>query len=271
MKKILSLGLMLLMASCASSQKAAEAPTPVYPKTVEEAVKSSFRSEDFKKRDIYRHPAETLAFFGVQPNMTVVEVWPSGGWYTQILAPLLTTEGKYIIADPPSDPNGYTTKRSEWLSAHPEIGSKVEVTHFLPPSELTVAPENSADMILTFRNIHNWNGKKSQEMAFAAFFKALKPGGVLGVVEHRAANTKKFDPKKGYVKESEVIRMAKKAGFQLVEKSEINANPKDLKNYPKGVWTLPPTLKEGDKNRQKYMEIGESDRMTLKFVKPVKN
>ncbi|MNK11958.1 hypothetical protein D3C87_300090 [compost metagenome] len=270
MKKMLSVGLMLVMASCASNTKVAEKATPVFPKTVEEAVNSTFRVEENKKRDIYRHPVETLNFFGVAPEMTVVEIWPSGGWYTQILAPLLVTNGKYIIADPPADPNGYTTKRVEWLASHPEIGAKVEATQFLPPTHLDIAPENSADMVLTFRNVHNWGSKKNQELAFAAFFKALKPGGTLGVVEHRAANTKKFDPKKGYVKESEVLRMAKKAGFKLVEKSEINANPKDLKNYPKGVWTLPPTLAEGDKDRQKYLEIGESDRMTLKFVKPAK-
>lgn len=265
--KILLSALLLSVVACSSGNKTKE---EVLPKTLEEAVNSSLRTPDNKKRDIYRHPLETLKFFGVTSTMTVVEIWPSGGWYTEILAPFLAENGKYVIADPAADPNGYTTKRKEWMNEHKNIASKTSHTVFMPDEATVLVENNSADVILTFRNVHNWQPVKAQEAAFKVFFKALKPGGVLGVVEHRASAKKKFDPKSGYVLESEVIRMAKKAGFILAGKSEVNANAKDTTNHPEGVWTLPPRLKLGEQDKEKYLAIGESDRMTLKFVKPKK-
>lgn len=268
MKKTLwVLGSIFIAAGCATTPKK-EVVTVKYPTTIAEAVSSDFRTENNKKRDEFRHPQETLNFFGLQPNMTVVEIWPSAGWYTQILAPLLVTDGKYIIADPPEDPRGYTTPRTEWLKTHADLEAKIIRKNFHPETHLTIVEPGTADMVLTFRNIHNWNTTANQEAAFKAFFAALKSGGVLGVVEHRANEKGKFNPKSGYIKESTVIKMAEKAGFKLAEKSEINANPKDTKNYKDGVWTLPPSLKLGDKDKEKYLAIGESDRMTLKFIKP---
>lgn len=271
MKNKILLGLitMMLAACSTTTPKEAQTTAPVkLPQTIEEAVNSDLRTATNKERDKSRHPKETLEFFGLKPDMTVVEIWPSRGWYTEILAPLVTTQGKYIIADPPQDPRGYTTPRKEWMKKYPEIEAKSQITFFHPETHLEIAPENTADLVLTFRSLHSWQTEKNKEDAFKAFFKVLKPGGVLGVVEHRAPEKKKFDPKSGYVRESEVIRIAQKAGFKLVEKSEINANPKDTKNYKEGVWTLPPTLRLGDQDRAKYTEIGESDRMTLKFTKP---
>jgi predicted methyltransferase len=257
------------LAACSSQTKSPKVAS--LPLDLATAVHSSpYRSAENMKRDIYRHPLETLTFFGITPEMTVVEIWPSGGWYTEILAPYLATKGQYIVADPPSDPNGYTTKRKEWMAKYPAIAGKVKHTAFLSPEHGDIAPAGTADVILTFRNVHNWQPLKAQEAAFKIFFKALKPGGVLGVVEHRANAKIKFDPKSGYVKQSEVVRMATKAGFILAGSSEINANPKDLANYPDGVWTLPPRLKLGEQDKDKYLAIGESDRMTLKFVKPAK-
>jgi predicted methyltransferase len=255
----------LMTVACAST------PTPPsLPVTLEGAVNSSYRSVENRARDAYRRPTETLAFFEVGPEMTVVEILPSGGWYTEILAPYLATKGQYILADRPTDPRGYTKKRVEWMDRNPHIASKVMYTQFSPPDLVEVAPAGSADRVLTFRNVHNWKDDSGKLAAFKGFYKALKPGGILGVVEHRASPRGKLDPKSGYLRESDVIRLAKQAGFKLAAKSEINANPKDTRNHPEGVWTLPPSLRLGDKDREKYLAIGESDRMTLKFVKPAK-
>lgn len=268
--KALALMLLPILVSCAvDAGKKVQAPM-VMPTTIADAVQSSYRTAENQKRDIYRHPKETLEFFGVAPTMTVVEIWPSGGWYTEILAPFLTAQGRYIMADTPADPKGYTLPRQNWMAQYPAIAQKAETTKFLPPSELTVAPAGTADMVLTFRNVHNWEGDANKAAAFKAFFTALRPGGILGVVEHRAHPSKKFDPKSGYIREKDVIRWAQKAGFRLVDRSEINANPADTKDYPEGVWTLPPRLRLGEKDKQKYLNIGESDRMTLKFEKPAK-
>jgi predicted methyltransferase len=229
----------LTFIGCASTPKTSPPPpaTPPAPQTIEEAVANPARKPENVARDKYRHPVETLHFFGLQPDMTVVEINPGGGWYTEILQPLVSTKGKYL--------------------------SSADITK-------DVAPDASADMVLTFRNVHNWMMKDNAQKAFNSFYKALKPGGVLGVVEHRANAKGKHDTTgdTGYVREADVIKFAKKAGFQLVAKSEINANPKDTKNYPEGVWTLPPTLRLENKDRDKYLAIGESDRMTMKFVKP---
>ena len=265
MKFILNIALLTGLVACASHEK-----KQVMPANLKEAVSSDFRSPENKVRDVYRHPSETLEFFGLRPDMSVVEIWPSGGWYSEILAPYLAEQGKYIIADPASDPRGYTTKRKAWMARNPKIAEKVTHSVFMPEKSSEIAPANSVDMVLTFRNVHNWSNEAAKKEAFKVFFKALKPGGVLGVVEHRAPASKKLDPKSGYIKEADVIRYAKNAGFILAEKSEINANPKDKGNHPEGVWTLPPTLRMGDVQKVKYQAIGESDRMTLKFVKPLK-
>lgn len=273
MKNILLLSaLVAFMTACQSNQKA-EQPTAIpHPTTIEEAVASAYRTPENRQRDIYRHPAETLEFFGLKPEMTIVEISPGAGWYMEILAPLLSANGQYIAAMAPSAGSEYMTKLNDkvtrWIESHPSLKDKVKVVPFEPAMPL----ENEADMVLTFRNVHNWAGKGTDQAAFNAFFKALKPGGILGVVEHRADAKSKRDPKakSGYMREADVIRLATKAGFKLEAKSEVNANPKDKRNHPAGVWTLSPNLRLGEKDREKYIAIGESDRMTLKFIKPKK-
>jgi predicted methyltransferase len=267
----------LFAVGCNSTPKAVVPPPVVVltaPTTLEEAVASEYRDIDKRQRDQYRHPLETLKFFGLEPQMTVVEISPATGWYTQILAPYLNAKGQYVAAEVPSESGEFfknaNAERAAWLSAHQSITTKAQIVQFIPPNAL--AEDNTVDMVLTFRNVHNWLSAKTAEGAFASFFKALKPGGTLGVVEHRANPKSKRDTlaKSGYVREQDVIAMAKKAGFKLVAKSEINANAKDTKDYPEGVWTLPPVLRLKEKDQAKYLAIGESDRMTLKFVKPVK-
>ncbi|MDZ7955429.1 class I SAM-dependent methyltransferase [Nostoc sp. DedQUE09] len=238
--------------------------------TLQTILTSSHRSEQNRLRDKYRHPAQTLEFFGLRPNMTVVELWPGSGWYTEILAPFLTPKGQLIVTNLGSSASKPALALQEKLAANPEVFGKVEVAQINPPNELTLAPENSVDMVVTFRNIHNWVKAGYAEQVYAAAYKALKPGGILGVEEHRALGGISLQEsiKTGYMSEDGVIAAVKKAGFKLVGKSEINANPKDTKDYPGGVWTLPPTLSQGQQDRQRFLTIGESDRMTLKFVKP---
>lgn len=262
-----------LLTGCAASKgvttSAGEART--LPASIAEAVKSPYRSEENRARDGARHPAETLAFFGLEPNMNVVEINPGAGWYTEILAPLLSEKGRYTAAGPNPASNAYYQKAAAKMDAFrqrfPEV--KMQTAIFNPPDETGIAPAESVDMVLTFRNVHNWTSKGAAEQAFAAFYKALKFGGVLGVEEHRANADSKLndDGKSGYLKEFDVVKLAEKAGFRLVGRSDINANPKDTKDHPEGVWTLPPTLRLGDKDKEKYLAIGESDRMTLKFKK----
>ena len=245
--------------------------------SLEQVVASKHRTEAYAARDAYRHPIETLKFFGIKDSMTVVEISPGGGWYTEILAPYLKDKGKYIAAgyDPESSTEYYRKNAKKFqakLAAKPELYGKTQVTIMEAPNQLNIAPANSADLVLTFRNTHNWHNGGHAEKVYAAMFQALKPGGVLGVVQHRAGEQYPEDisGSKGYLKEADVIALATQSGFELVAKSEINANPKDSKNYEKGVWTLPPALRDKDKGKEKYLAIGESDRMTLKFVKPVK-
>lgn len=236
------------------------------------ALAGAHRAPENRGRDAERHPKETLAFFGLRPDMTVVEIAPGGGWYTEVLAPVLKEQGRLIAAH--NDPNSGTYGRKSLggyllkLGTHPDVYEKVEVVPFNPGKNLLGVAPGTADMVLTFRNVHNWVGSNSAEAAFKLFFAALKPGGVLGVTDHRWPEDREVNPRSGYLKESDVIRMAESAGFRLVGKSEINANPRDTKDYPKGVWTLPPSFAEGAKDRGRYAAIGESDRMTLKFVKP---
>lgn len=232
------------------------------------------RSEKNRARNASRRPGQTLAFFGIKPDMTVVEIAPGGGWYTEVLAPYLKQNGRYFAAhyDPNSEREYYrnSVKRyTEKLAANPALYGDVKLTVFSPPDNMAPAPDGSADMIVTFRNTHGWMRDGNAEAAFAAMYKALKPGGILGVVQHRGDPDKEQDPKaaSGYIREDLMIKMVEAAGFTLEDHSEINANPRDTKDYEKGVWTLPPGFRDKDLNRAKYEAIGESDRMTLKFVK----
>lgn len=238
-------------------------------------IEGDHRTEAYAERDQYRHPAETLEFLGIEPDMTVVEIAPGGGWYTEILAPYLKEQGTFYAAHFPADSEVGYYQRSlkafkQKVSGDEESYGKVTLTEFAPGSDKEIAPAGSADAVVTFRNVHNWMRGKNEQKAFESFFAALKPGGVLGVVEHRAKpGTSREDMiGSGYVTQDHVIAVAEKAGFELEETSEINANPKDTADHPKGVWTLPPTLSLGDQDRDKYLAIGESDRMTLRFRKP---
>jgi predicted methyltransferase len=233
------------------------------------------RSDANKARDPHRHPVETLSFFGIRDDMTVVEIFPSAGWYTEILAPFLKEKGTFYAAGLDPESSSEFARRSarafrDKLDANPELYGKVKVTVLAPPDKTAIAPPGSADLVLTFRNIHNWMDAGNADQVFAAMYKALKPGGVLGVVEHRGDPKVPQDPKaeSGYVNQDYAIKLAEKAGFRLVAASEINANPKDTKDHPRGVWTLPPNLAMKEQDRDKYRAIGESDRFTLKFVKP---
>jgi predicted methyltransferase len=225
-------------------------------------------------RDIYRHPKETLAFFGLQQNMTVIEITPGNGWYAEILAPLLKNAGRYVAAvwdeSVPDQPD-YRARLNRELEAKFRAQRKhyqqAEVRRFNPKTP-SFGPPGSADMVLSFRNAHNWIDEGTAPAYFKAFASVLKPGGVLGIVDHRAATGAATDGKSGYVTEEQIIDLALAAGFILAEKSEVNANAKDTRDHPEGVWTLPPTLALGDTDKDKYLAIGESDRMTLKFLKP---
>ena len=237
------------------------------------AVGDSRRKDENRARDRYRHPGETLTFFGLKPDMNVVEMIPGGGWYTEILAPFLADQGRYVAAVPP----GKETDAIQALFASDATRfGKAQVVPFVLGQPTALVPAGTADMILTFRNIHNLLGAPDQPgdgaapQAFADWFAALKPGGVLGIEEHRLPESMDTAREKttGYVKRSTVIRLAMAAGFQLAGASEVNANPRDDHDHPKGVWTLPPSYDMGDVDKAKYAAIGESDRMTLKFVKP---
>jgi predicted methyltransferase len=247
--------------------------TPVQDDRLKEAIAGDHRPDENKARDKYRHPYETLTFFGIRPDMTVVEIYPGRGWYTEILAPYLKGSGTFYAAEHPGDPSYEAVQRSleafdQKVKDAPELYGEVKRTKLTKDGD--IAPPESVDLVVTFRNTHSWMGSGTENEAFAAMFRALKPGGVLGLVQHRGDPNVTQDPKagSGYVNEDYVIALAKKVGFELAENSEINANPKDTKDYPKGVWTLPPSLRLGDEDREKYLAIGESDRMTLKFVKP---
>ena len=260
MKKLLILSVSLLTLSFTSN---------FFAHDLKGAVASEDRTPKNVVRDVYRHPYETLDFFGIKQDMTVVELSPGGGWYTEILANYIHYPGTLIAAHFNPDAGGYYKRgRANFekkMNSNPMYG-RVEIVNI----DSTLAEPNSVDAVLTFRNLHNWLGPL-MDTIFSNSYKALKPGGIFGVVEHRAneGTTLEMMKKSGYVTEKHAIEMAKKHGFELVSTSEVNSNPKDIKNYPKGVWTLPPNLRMKEEDKEKYLEIGESDRMTLLFRKPL--
>ena len=279
MKQVLqSIFRVLLLSVFAAGAIAATAQAQDTEALIDQAMTGAHRSDANKARDKYRHPKETLLFFGLKPDMTVVEVWPSAGWWTEILAPVLKDGGRYYAAWFATQAKGapdFLKEREKgfeaMLAGRPDLYGKVVKTALLAPEYVDMAPKGSADMVLTFRNVHNWAKAGNADAMFKAFYDALKPGGILGVKDHRAKPDTPFEKQieTGYMTEAWVIETAQKAGFKLDNKSEINANPKDTKDHPSGVWTLPPTLRNvADADKAKYLAIGESDRMTLKFVKP---
>jgi predicted methyltransferase len=273
--------LLIGLAACAdrgttdtAAAAAAADVAPVAGEGLAAIVAGEHRSAANKARDAHRHPVETLTFFGIRPDMTVVELWPFGGWYTEILAPYLRDAGVFYAAgmDPAStDANDqrYTASLNAMLAAHPELYPNVRMT-VLAKDKYEIAPAGTADLVVSFRNIHNWVWSDMDEAVFAAAFTALKPGGVLGIVEHRHADPsfESTTPGQAYVGEEWAIGKIEAAGFRLEARSDINNNPLDTKDHPRGVWTLPPIYMLGDQDRAKYEAIGESDRFTLRFVKP---
>lgn len=246
---------------------AAESHTSTSQAAVAAALAGTHRSEKNRARDVYRHPAQTLAFFGLSESAHVIELWPGAGWYTEVLAPVLHDTGVLSAAVPAG--KGEQAYR-DFLTTAPALYDRVGIVTLQPPAALSLGPDASVDLVLTFRNIHNWlSGDFAGELT-AAVFRVLKPGGIYGVVEHRAKPGTSLEEikKSGYVTEQLVIELATQAGFVLDARSEVNANPKDTKDYPKGVWSLPPVLINQDVDREKYLQIGESDRMTLRFRKP---
>jgi predicted methyltransferase len=289
--RLLPLAALLLLASAAVQAVPPPAPMPPAlpppdmndPGVVEATATSPFasalagdwRSEKNRARDPYRHPAETLAFFGVEPTQTLIEIWPGGGWYAELLAPALNAHGHYVAVVPKALPESPARVQRDndrlraMFSARPDLYSNAEIREAVDSAPVLGPPE-SADVVVTFRNAHNWVMAGNEQAFFRAFYAVLKPGGTLGVVDHRAAPDQPPAEMKtsGYLPQAYVIALAEAAGFELVASSELNANPKDTKDYPEGVWTLPPTYTLGDKDREKYAAIGESDRMTLRFRKP---
>jgi predicted methyltransferase len=243
---------------------------------LQHAVDGPWRSAANKARDRYRHPIETLEFFGLRPDMTVIELEPGGGWYTEILAPVLHDRGHLIEATPPATEGkpfmrhmaqGFADK----LKSNPAVYGNVTTVPFAPPSQLKLGPPASADMVLTFRNAHDWLNGSPGELAaiFKAAYEVLKPGGVLGVTEHRArayADPLQSSRTLHRITEDYMIEVGLKAGFRLGGVSDVNANPKDPETV--NVHQLPPDLAGPAGDRARMQAIGESDRMTLKFVKP---
>jgi predicted methyltransferase len=239
---------------------------------LQQSLQNPMRSPKFVARDAARHPAEELTFFGVQPNSTVVEIAPGGGYWTEILAPYLYGGGTLYAAVPGGTDSDSVREAAAFrarAASNRPVFAHLKITE-AGGGKYDIAPAGTADFVLTFRNIHNWMNEGDADQMFAAFYTALKPGGILGVEEHRGRADKPQDPKAndGYVRQDYAIALAKKAGFELVDSSEINANPKDTKDYAQGVWTLPPTFALGDKDRAKYAAIGEADNFVLKFRKP---
>ncbi len=272
-----SLLILALAAAGAAPALAADPPAAAPDAALQAALAGDWRSEANRARDAYRHPAQTLGFFGLAPGQTVVEITPGGGWYAEILAPYLRGSGQYVaaIVDPAAVPEGrgrdYQQRSKDGLEQRfAEAPARFDAAKIVgyDPAAPKFGDAGSADLVLTFRNVHNWRGSGQAEGMFKGFFDVLKPGGVLGVVEHRAKADVPADDRSGYVGEAQVIAMAEAAGFVLDGKSEVNANPRDTKDHPNGVWTLPPGNNHEAADAEKYRTIGESDRMTLRFVKP---
>lgn len=251
---------------------------PFTPKAdaLQQAIAAPTRTPENITRDAARKPYEVLSFLQVEPNMTVVEIWPGRGWYMEILAPYLKENGQYIGAgfNKTSHIAFYrklAAELDEKIAAAPDVYGNIMQTELEPPQKMTIAAPNSADRVLTFRNVHNWMRNGYTDEVYQAMYKALKPNGVLGIVEHRLPEDRAQDPRalSGYVKQSVVIAQAEKAGFKLVKTSELLSNPKDTADHASGVWALPPTLRDvPEADKPKYEAIGESDRMLLMFVKP---
>lgn len=283
----------LALSACSQSQAPAPATAPppkvadqpanppppqsaqqMFDAKIDTVLAGTWREAANTARDQYRHPKQTLEFFGLKPGMNLIEITPGAGWYAEVLAPLMKDDGSYTAAfvtpvKPDSEAARSLDEVQKMFAADPAQYGKAKVVQYDPKAPTLGAP-NSADMVVTFRNVHNWVMGDYAPGMFKAFFDVLKPGGVLGVVDHRAtagADLAKIK-NSGYLPEDYVIKLATDAGFKLDGKSEINANPKDDHDHPKGVWTLPPILALGDKDKDKYLAIGESDRMTLRFVKP---
>ena len=238
---------------------------------LQHAVDGSWRSAAHKARDRYRHPAQTLEFFGLRPDMTVIELAPGGGWYTEILAPVLHDRGHLIEAAPPSGRTAAAFQSK--LKSDPALYGNVKTIPFAPPGQVKLGPPNSADMVLTFRNLHDWLNNNPATLAaiFQAAYQVLKPGGVFGITEHRARpyeNAVEVSHALHRIPEDYVIQLGLKTGFQLAAASEINANPQDAESV--NVHRLPPDLAGPPDEHAKMRAIGESDRMTLEFVKPAR-
>ncbi len=280
MKRLLLAALLpALLGACATD---AAAETSAAPATAPDMHLAAILDGDWREpanvaRDEYRHPAATLAFFGLQPGLSVVEIVPGGGWYAEILAPYLREDGQYVgaVVDPSALPAGggrdYQQRTRDRIeakfAADPAQYDRTELVAYDPAAPV-FGPAGSADLVMTFRNVHNWRKSGQAQGMFDGFFAVLKPGGTLGVVEHRAAADVATDDASGYVGQAQVIALAEAAGFVLDGKSEINANPRDTKDHPNGVWTLPPGNNHEDADAARYQAIGESDRMTLRFRKP---
>jgi len=243
--------------------------------SLDKIIKSPHRSAKNKERDQFRHPMKTLEFFDIQSDMSVIEVSPGMGWYTEILGPYLKEKGSLrLTLFSENSKRSYAKKlnaATKTLLRNKKLFGKVEFAVLEAPAHIQpIAKANSVDRIVTFRNVHSWQSTGRGLEVFKHFYSALKKGGVLGVVQHRAPESSKvgLNPKTGYMKESQVIKIAKQAGFRLEAKSEINANPQDTADHPGGVWALLPSLRSNDGHKEQLRAIGESDRMTLKFVKP---
>jgi predicted methyltransferase len=260
--------LLAALAGCASTSSRL-----LTSEALDAAIAGDHRPEADRARDAWRHPKQTLLFFGLRPEMTVIEIAPGAGWYTRVIAPVVRDKGRYLAALPPLDPANESSVRTHdgfrALAASATVLDQAGVVPF-SPGRVEMGPAGTADLVVTFRNIHNWMARDVAAAAFADMYRALKPGGILGVVEHRGNPQVPQDPRagRGYVNQSHAIRLIEGVGFRLVATSEINANPRDTKDHPGGVWALPPTYAEGEKDRDRYAAIGESDRFTLKFIKP---
>jgi predicted methyltransferase len=267
---------------CAAFAVSAQNTATADSAALQKVVDSPYRSVENKHRDQYRHPVQTLTFFGIQPQMSVLEIWPARGWYTEILAPYLKDQGQLTIANfRQNDGSLEDERRIFWarlakklaqdIQKTPEHFGVVRSAEFDPPGLMQPGQVSQYDMVLSFRNSHIWNEEGYLLDVYRALFDVLKPGGTLGIVEHRSSRLSEISSRagEGYLDEYYVIAVAQQAGFVLADRSEINANPKDTKDYPKGVYALPPTLAMGALDKAKYLAIGESDRMTLKFTKPL--